>query len=536
MKRMWTVTVVLILLVALVFSGCQRINDALDRYYAMMYMGTAVSFENMEYIRPDMNAYRKCLAEALAQAQTATDAEVLMESVYALYLNFYDFSTNSSLAQIHYFKDMTDIFWEKEYSWCMEQSAEVSAGMDKLLYALADCDLREELEQEDFFGEGFFDMYEGDSLWDETFTALMEEEAALVDAYYDLSAQAAEVTYYSEEYFTGVGLQIEEVFLELIRVRQEMAEYAGYDSYPEFAYEFHHYRDYTPQQAQRYVDQICTELAPMYLELDDSVWDPLYEACSQEQMLEYVGQCAQNMGGVAADAFSTMEELKLYDITYSPNKYDASFEIFLISYYSPFVFVNPMGNARDQLTLAHEFGHFCNDYAVTGSGVGVDVAEVFSQGLEYLSLCYCADTEALTRMKLADSLSVFVEQALYASFENQVYLLEDPTVEDVRALYGEIHEGFGFGDLGRDYRDYTLVPHFFMSPMYVISYVVSNDGAMQIYEKELESTGAGKQLWEDSLYSMELGYMAFAEEAGLESPFAEGRVEELRKIFEEKLK
>ena len=536
MKRRLTVVVALVLAAVLMLGGCQNIRDTLDRYYQMMQMGSATAFADMEYVRPDMSALRKSLDGALEQAQTAEDVDVLMEAVYDLYIRYYDFSTNSSLAQIHYFLDMTDIYWEKEYGWCMEQSAEVSAGMDQLLHILADSPLRAELESGEFFGEGFFDMYEGDSLWDETFTALMESESALVDAYYALSAQAATVEYYSEEYFSGVGLQIEEVFLELIQVRQDIAEYAGYESFPEFAYEFYHYRDYTPEQAQGYVDQIRTELAPMYRELDDSVWDPMYEACTESQMLDYVRRCAENMGGVTADAFGLMEELKLYDISYSPNKYDASFEVFLISYYTPFVFVNPMGSTRDQLTLAHEFGHFCNDYAAGGSGVGVDVAEVFSQGLEYLSLCYCDGTDALTRMKLADSLSVFVEQALYASFENQVYLLEDPTMEDVRALYGEIHEGFGFGDLGRDYRDYTLVPHFFMSPMYVISYVVSNDGAMQIYAKELESKGAGVKLWEDSLYSMELGYMAFAEEAGLESPFAEGRVEELRKIFEEKLK
>ncbi len=520
--------VALVLVLALMLGGCRGIVD-------MLQMGVATPFAEMEYTRPDMAAYRQALEKAQEQVKTQKNVDKLMESVFAFYEEYYSFSTNYNLAQIHYFKNMADTYWEKEYSWCMERTSEVSAGMDQLLYELADCSLRKELESDQYFGEGFFDRYEGDSLWDDTFTALMEEETALIDRYYDLNARAAEVEYYSKAYFEGVGLEIEQVFLELIRVRQEIAAYAGYGSYPEFAYEFYFYRDYHPAEAQEYMVNIGRELAPLYIGLEPDLWNPAYRECSEEKVFGYVKEFAQAAGGVAANAFNAMEKLGLYDLTPGENKYDASFEVFLVSYYSPFVFVNPQGTEPDQLTFAHEFGHFCNDYAVGGTGVGVDVAEVFSQGAEYLSLCYGKDTEELTRMKLADSLCVFVEQSVYASFEHQVYLLENPTVEDVRAVYEQVNRDFGLGAFGRDYRDYTMVPHFFMSPMYVISYVVSNDGALQIYQKELESKGAGLKLWEDGLYSMATGYLEFAAESKLGSPFAPGRVAELKALFEEKL-
>ncbi len=534
MKRRWTAVVALFLMVAML-TGCMEIRDTLDDYYDMMQGGAVTAFSDMEYQRPDVDAFGQLLEQTMEQAKTETDVNELMESVYELYEAYYSFFTNYNLAQIYYFLDMTDTYWEEEYNWCSEQTSEISGGMDQLLYALADCGLREELEQGDFFGEDFFDDYEGDSLWDDTFTALMEEETALVDEYYSLSAQSMELEYYDQAYFEGVGLEMEEVFLELIRVRQEIAAYAGYGSYPEFAYEFYYYRDYSPAQAQEYMDQISVELTPLYVELDADLWDPAYEDCTEEEVFAFVEELTQATGGVAEDAFSTMEELELYDISAGANKYGASFEVYLVSYYAPFIFVNPEGSQSDKLTFAHEFGHFCNDYAVSGTVVGIDVAEVFSQGLEYLSLCYMDDVEDLARMKLADSLCTFVEQSMYASFENQVYLLEDPTVEDVRALYEQVNRDFGVDSYYRDYRDYTYVPHFFMSPMYVISYVVSNDGAMQIYERELEKKGAGLKLWEDGLYSMAEGYLAFVEEQGLANPFEPGRVEQLRQVFEEKL-
>lgn len=537
MKKRMLRLIALILVLVLSLSGCAgtELGKAMDRFFTMLQVGMTVPFEKMEYVRPEMEPFRELLQETVDQIPEATDADALMESVFELYEYYYDFFTNYYLADIRYCQDVTDIYWSDEYGWCMENSAEVSAGMDQLLYALADCELREDLEAEEYFGEGFFDLYEGDSLWDETFTALMDQENALVDQYYELNALAGSDVY-SEAYYTGYGLQIEEVFAQLIQVRQQIAEYAGYESYPAFAYEFYFYRDYTPEQALSYVQQIRTELVPLYLELDGSAWAPLYESCSEEETFDYVRQCAEAVGGVALDAFKLMQTANLYDITYSENKYASSFEVFLMSYYAPFIFMCPDGNSGDKLTFVHEFGHFCNDYAVCGTVVGVDVAEVFSQGMEYLSLCYCENTEELARMKMADSLCTFVEQSAYASFELQAYLLEDVTVENVRAVFAQVCEDYGLSQWSVDSRSYTVVPHFFISPMYVISYVVSNDLAMQIYQQELAQEGAGLKLWEDGLYSMQTGLLGFAEETGLGSPFAEGRVIELKTTFEEKLK
>ena len=68
--------------------------------------------------------------------------------------------------------------------------------------------------------------------------------------------------------------------------------------------------------------------------------------------------------------------------------------------------------------------------------------------------------------------------------------------------------------------------------MYVVSYVVSNDAALQIYELEKASTGAGLELYENNLDTMEAGFLAFVESAGLSSPFVSGRVAQVRKTLE----
>ena len=536
MKRKIMRLLAMLLILVLLLTGCdmQVFSDLFEDLYSTIQVGLTTHFEDMTYVRPDPDGFQTKLDHCMAEAETATDADALMTLVFELYELYYDFITNYQLANIHYYRDMTDIYWDEEYSFCLEASTDVSAGMDNLLYALADCPLREELEAEQYFGADFFDAYEGDSLWDETFTALMAEENALLDQYYSLNARQVTDSYYSEGYFKNYCYPMEEVFVELVKVRQQIAEYAGYDSYPAFAYEFYYYRDYTPEQTAEYIEGIRRELVGLYLDLDPSVWNAMYENCTEEQMMAYLTKNVEALGGTAKHAYELMTTAGVYDITYSENKYDASFEVYLPSYSTPFLFVNPTKSARDKLTLVHEFGHFCSDYASPGgSQVGIDVAEIFSQSLEYLSLANEKPYSKLRMLKLADSLSVYVEQAAYARFELDVYELEgdDLTVEKVRQVYRQVLADFGLLAYGRDQRDYVLIPHFFISAEYVISYVVSNDVSMQIYCKELETPGAGVQIWQDTLATTQQGILGYVEEAGLESPFAEGQIEKIAEFF-----
>ena len=138
---------------------------------------------------------------------------------------------------------------------------------------------------------------------------------------------------------------------------------------------------------------------------------------------------------------------------------------------------------------------------------------------------------------MVDCLRIFVEQAAYATFEHQVYQLEEDelTAANVYALYDEIGTRFGFDAWGWDSRDFVMIGHFYTDPMYIISYVVSNDAAFQLYQMEQEKTGTGLTLFEEQLTTEQTYFLAFLEDAGLESPFAPGRVAEVRKTLEQVL-
>lgn len=520
----------LLLALALLLSGC-----SMDRLETLWYqlgnflgMSFVTTFDEMEYTRPDMDAMEEKLAACLTAMEEEASAEELMESVWNFYACYNSFYTEYYLANIHYYKDLTDIYWSAEYEWCMEQSAKIDAALEELYYALAACPMRQTLEEEGYFAEGFLAAYEGESIWSDELIALLEEEARLVSEYYEVNAASAEVPYYSEAYFTTYGTQLLDIYTQLVRLRQQIAQHAGFEDYPTYAYAQDFYRDYTPQQAQTYFEQVQQELVPIYRETDiAAIVSPINTLCNEEDAFFYVKSCAKALGGAFEEAFRLMEAGQLYDISYGENKHEASFEVFLPSYMEPYIYVCPSMNQRDKLTFAHEFGHFTNDYISNGTTVDVDVAEIFSQSVENLSLLYADGGEALTEYRMLSVLATYVEQAAYASFEYNAYMLpaEEVTAENILAVYEKTGKDYGFDSWNWDPRDLVAIPHFFIAPMYISSYVLSNDVALQVYQLELEETGAGVALLEAQLATQESYLLAFLEQAELESPFTEGRIQ-----------
>jgi len=521
----------LLLAVALLLTGCDVgsfVNHVLGVDEIVYYEPEV--FSKMKYTRPDMDALEASLDRTCDAAMAGKPVKTILNYVYGFYYAYDAFYTNMSLAYIHYSADLTDSYWEEEYDFCSKNAAAVDAALDELNYTLAACSQRKQLEKE-YFGEGFFDDFEdADSVWEPSFMDLLDDESELLDKYYDLTEESG------DDWDTNYD-EMAQLLVDLIAVRQEIAAEAGYDTYPEFAYDFYHYRDYTPQQAETYCENIRDALYEPYIRLDQSdVWEKVYlSECSEKDTYRYVQTAANAMGGTFQEAFKHLDTYELCDISYSDNKFTGSFEVYLWTYASPFIFMYPYGDATDQLTFAHEFGHFCNDYACNGSYAATDVAEVHSQAFEYMSLLYGKDTELLTRYKMADSLCVYMEQAAYALFEQQAYRLtgEELTAENVARLYEEVCLSFGFDSWGWDPRDFVTVHHFYTEPMYMISYVVSNDLALQFYQLELDKKGEGLKLYEESLLSQDSYILDFADAYGLESPFAKGRMKKLSGLFNE---
>lgn len=523
-----------------------------------------VAFEDMEYTRPDAAALCKALGELEKLVKNGGSFDEVGAAFEAAYSDYSLFNTMDSLSYIRHTIDLNDEYYETENNWCEEQSPLIEQALEKCYIAMGQSDLRDRLEEE-YFTEDFFDFYDENQIYsNDRVVKLMQKDNDLQAQYMALQSDQTiewngeEVLYEDiigdesldydsylmayQLYYNKYNPQVGEIFAEMIRTRNEIARELGYDTFADFAYSYYYNRDYTPEEAEDYLSDIAAELAPMY-------FYAVYGAqsttpCSTDEVLDLFEKTVYRFGGEFATSYEFMQAYDLMDITDSSSKMPGSYVTYLSSYQMPFLYVSPTGKLDDLLTCCHEFGHFVDGFVNCNGTSSIDCNEIFSQGLEFLSLSRAEldddEREALTLSKVADSLMTFVSQAAYAEFELRAYALPDDQLntEGLNALFLECMEEFGQSYTGMEdiiAPGWIDIQHFLIAPYYVISYCVSNDAALQIFQLE-EENGTGLETYR-ALMSTSSGntILALLEENGMESPFEPGRVEELADFFEDYL-
>ena len=551
-----------LLLCAVLLSGCgaPMLTGSLGSLYSSLFGSgddeEIPRFSQMVYERPQSTLDN--MERRLAKLEKALDKGGPFRAVTNLldlcYQDYYHFDTMYCLAEIRSCLDMTDEYYAAELSWCQDAYSDLQEMMEDMYYLCGGSSLAARLEK-DYFWEGFAGEYADASLstYNEETLELMHRESSLLAAYRELStsptitlrgrevdlysylAQANDVEYDSAlmAYYRQYNEPMSQLYIDLVTTRKALAEKLGFASYEEMAYAYSFDRDYTPEEAGRYIDEIRLQIVPLYQQLDPYAAD--YPWLEEDELYKIVRAGARAMGGDVRDAFDFMSRYELYDVSLSQNKAGKSFQSYLNDYDAPFVFVNPYGDDSDILSFAHEFGHFVDAYVNYNASESIDVAEVFSQAMEYLMLDYAEGSldaerlENLRQIKWKDTLELYVQQASFAAFERAVYAAdsEELDADFLNDLSLQLAIDFGYYD-GYSEEYYALswidILHFFEQPFYVISYPVSNDIALQIWELEQQERGAGLEKYMQALPRDYDGMIATAEAAGLESPFAPGRI------------
>ena len=540
---------------------------AISALFPGFFSGTAedtkerqcVVFSEMEYRRPDLeelNGDFDAVLDALDGFCTFRRLTKLLDSCYE---DFASYETMYALADIRSCQDQSDEFYGEEYMWCADNYAPLQQRFDEVYYACAASRLARRLERW-YFWDGFRKEYSSaeDSKYSDESVALMQQESALISEYrsaasqpvievwgrsvpleeYLAQANEMEYLYALKLYYEKYNPILSDIYIRLVRVRRALAESMGYDSYEQMQYDFFFERDYSPEQAEEYFEAVRRCILPIYEEIygDESYTVPDYEPLSQGLLEEALTSVAESMGGDAAEACDFMVKYELWDTELRPNKVGMSFQTYINDYDAPFLFLDPAGDIGDILSLTHEFGHYVDSYVNFNAYETTDLSECYSQSMELLSLAYLGDAldgeqlRQLSDIKALDILNMYVQQSSFAEFEKRVYALDDSelTADRLNALSLELAEKYGYYDgFSRDYyaMSWIDIPHFFEQPFYVVSYPVSNDIAMQVYELEQEASGQGLAKLMEMLPRQSENMIESAAAAGLESPFAPGRVE-----------
>lgn len=552
-KRLAALLLALAMLVSLCGCDIYDVYDIYDAFFAEDDKSAAelisktgnggrdniVSFDEMEYKRPDIDALKakaQDVEDLLGNFFKVKDVIIELDKFVDLYNNFY---TMMNLACVRYDMDTQDEFYFEEYSYCTEAAGDVEYLTDELLLDCSNSSMCDYLDKH-FFGGLLTEQY---SVTDGTgytpsdeLAELERKEAELENDYSELYAK------YSGDFDSGKfkkpNEEIARIYIELIKLRHDIAEQRNMKSYEELAY-LDNGRDYTAADLDGYIKAIKQYIVPLYKKADSKkMYDrSLVSAMSPKTALSTVTGTVEGLDKDIDEALGYMLKYKLYDTGMSDNKYDQSYVLYLNDYDSPFLFCSPSGYSDTVLTIVHEFGHYVDGYLNYGLNDSIDTSEVFSQGMEYLLLCNMDDAGQLTRYKMLDELELYAYQACLNEFEHRAYALgeKELTVETLNSLYSELLEEYGLTD---DYKglDWISITHLFTSPFYVISYCVSDSAAFELYNMELKKSGSGLEMYMRLLdESTNYDFLDLLEECGMSSAISADTVKEIAATLAYKL-
>ena len=482
-----------------------------------------VSFEDMHWELYDMTLFLD-RADALAAAASVQEAEELYDWLLNEYVRL---RTWNELAWIEFYaKGGAD---ETLADACRQLDKMLTDAGDRL-YSGASSALAGQA------GDGFAD-YLGQELAEDLvdYEDMTDRESELLDRETELTLKYNELVDQSNITQTALNRRLGEIYLELVRIRNEIADIHGYDTYAEYAYENTYARDYTPADAARLCEQI-KPFARRYYQYSyySDAFGARMRDFSPEELMDLLREYAPRISQRTAEAQQYMEAHGLYLFESTDIVSEVGFTTLLPWYNAPFLFNGLYGGSYDVTSVFHEFGHYCDAYAnpepdpldSTGS---YDLFEIHSTGLETLMLHWYdeifGDEADTARIWTLDGLiSNVISGCIFDEFQQYVYAHPDMTVDELNRAYSDICASYGMELYSEEYRYYWMrVSHNFESPFYYISYAVSTmaslqllplsesdmDAALEIYNRIVD-LGAYDKSYEEVL--REVGLKLFTED------------------------
>ena len=247
-----------------------------------------VHFSDMTYERPDPEELTKSIDELIGMIKEGKSFTEQSRLFITINDDIANFTTMMSLADIHYYADTTNEFYKTESDFLNQSYVEIYDKICVLLDTIEASSVKVNYERS-FFGNNYFDNWVPMTRSKKS-VELMKEEQALISEYQD-SLSSAFVNYNGEDiyvnsealaslseadreavvdlYYQKYNELLGSIYAELVTVRLEIAKEMNTD-YVSYAYASFG-RDYTPNEANAYLDSVVEQLIPLISTID---YDP----------------------------------------------------------------------------------------------------------------------------------------------------------------------------------------------------------------------------------------------------------------------
>jgi oligoendopeptidase F len=370
--------------------------------------------------------------------------------------------------------------------------------------------------------------------------------------------------------------QLNNLFTELIKRRDQIARNAGFTNYRDYKFVEMGRFDYTKEDCFRFHDSVKQYVLPLVeiinrykqsrLELDTlRPWDVDAEPANQQplnpfktgdELLEKTVQCFRVLSPFFADCLLTMKKMNRFDLESRIGKAPGGYNCPLAETGAPFIFMNAAGQMHDVTTMVHEGGHAVHSFLSHHLELSafkeypMEIAEVASMAMELFSMenweIYFKNPEDLRRAKIQQLervITIFPWIATIDKFQHWIY--ENPghdlelRTENWFRIYNEFNSKIinweGLEIYQKNIWQKQL--HLFEVPFYYIEYGIAQLGAIGLWKQFKKN----KELALDHyIQSLSLGgtktLPELYEVAGLKFDFSGPYIKELMDFVEKEIK
>lgn len=366
------------------------------------------------------------------------------------------------------------------------------------------------------------------------------------------------------------------LFDDLLGLRHQVAQNAGFDSYTDYKFVELGRFDYTRQDCYEFHNSIEQVIKPLLksrseerrknMGLDDlRYWDltvdengeePLKPFQSTDELIEKTVKMFDRMDPRLGGQIRTMREMGHLDLGSRLHKAPGGYNYPLPESGVPFIFMNAVGTQSDLTTMLHECGHAIHSFATQTIDISAfkylpsEVAELASMSMELISLDFLdefyADPHELRRARreqIIRPLTLLPWIAAIDKFQFWSYDNPNHSHEERAAAWQEIYLRFHGDHLNWEGLEdvfgvfWQKQGHVFDVPFYYIEYGLAQLGAIAVWRNYRLDPEKGMN---DYLHALSLGYTRpipeIYEAAGIRFDFSENYIRELMDFMVEELK
>ncbi len=547
-----------------------------------------LKFQDMPYVRPDINEVRACYERVTAEILSAASYDEARAAFFELQDAETESGTMMSLAHTRNTIDTADPYYEGEVKYLHAEFARLMPLQKAYREAMAASPFRADFEKE--FGPQMFKMIDAGI---KTGSPLIIEETIrsgeLTQAYQKTTAlantqfrgekcnfygllkhmESTDRTERREAFeawaalYASIAPTLDAQYDELVQLRAKMAEKLGFKSFTDMAYLQRRRFDYTQEDVKAFREQVKNVITPAVDRLrraqqkrlgveklkyyDEALIFPEGNADpigTKDELIAKAQKMYREMSQETGEFFDFMTEYELFDLETRPTKRMGGYCTSFAKYKAPFIFSNFNGTSADVDVLTHEAGHAFQGYLGMRSipvsmlkGSTSEINEIHSMAMEHFAYPWMEsffgeNNDKYLYSHLLGALAVIPYMCCVDEFQHRVYEKPDMTAMERRAAWREIEKAY------MPWRDYDGVEfleeggfwmqkqHIFLYPFYYIDYALAQMGAFELYGRMKEDKSVA---WQDYLRLCRAGgtkgYFDLLKVANLSNPFHAGSVE-----------